>query len=1175
VSEDQAARNIVDEAFGILVAEVVPVLDDVLRDHLGPDWRVRLGLESPTGISLGRDPLADHARVLGIILDPLCEPAMRARVGDRYRDLIRWAAQLRAVRNDHAHREPVDALTALRTVEGVRALGQTVGASGSGERLEALRVSAVALLGAPSEEAIESLRARYLETVDVQTATVPLAGLGRAAPPALQRVPLESVFVAPGVSEWSPGARSTTSGGEGPEIVDHEDGEDAFLAEIIAKKRVVLVGEPGSGKSTVLRWVARRLAFPSPVASAARSHVVPILLTAARYAQALAEDEALSVRRHLVTDVRQRSGSFLAMALDRGEAALLVDAIDEIADTAMRATVLRRLAEFVADHPDCLVVATSRVVGLHLGPLGPGFGAWRIRPLSGPRRAEFVRAWAGALGFATDIGLLDFEESLESMEGGRALLGNPLLLLITFLLWERGSRLPSRRTDLYQLLTDTLVREWPLQRAGPSWDGRRAIERLAPLAWELLLRGDDLEAEPVLSSLAGAIAEDEGLSQAAAREEARRFLAIVEQRTGFFVESGNTGAPRYGFLHRSFAEYLAGVHLAERWRSGLLEIDALADRAEHGEVLRFTAGVLSAGSRADAARFLAELLEREPTGRRAVAFRLGLVLALLADGVEVTNAMRDMIIADAVELIVRTPLAELASDLGGLLAKVSMVQPLGSMTLRAEPVPGEDAPTRARKAVLLVRLDPDDDARLRDALLRWDLIAAEESIYDLYPLGLLRAAGASHWLVDGPTQSPWLLAFRGRVLTVGEEDGERLADLGFPAVPLADVWADPELLDTADRGVLLDLRDRAEPTVAQYVSVAARSTAVRWDRILSPGPDWHDGNRSPIADLARDPAALPPVVVAIARDEELLGEEGSEAWSDVLDAIAREGSPEARIDALDAIVGAVEDDDPDRGDIDLLRAAARDVEPLLRRWAAGRLPLHRPELEDEVRRLAAEDGDETVRGAAMRHLIAEAAVPPLSFVADPAFAGAFGPGVREPWGKLLAALSPLALGEGEEATVAWRTMRDLLRRVADPSELDERLQDMPANVMTQLAEEASGDDSREARAAAAVLRMAPPRSVPLGGVVARLLADDDRQVRDMAAVSMHEADLSDPSWLDDALLAVSSTGSPFATFAFADELHENAWGERRDLVNAKVDQLLETDPDHGNTLRLGFYYYRR
>ena len=59
---------------------------------------------------------------------------------------------------------------------------------------------------------------------------------------------------------------------------------------------------------------------------------------------------------------------------------------------------------------------------------------------------------------------------------------NPLLLTIIVLMHWRGVRLPSRRVQVYQIATDTLIEYWTAQRGVAELDAEEVKQILAPIA---------------------------------------------------------------------------------------------------------------------------------------------------------------------------------------------------------------------------------------------------------------------------------------------------------------------------------------------------------------------------------------------------------------------------------------------------------------------------------------------------------------------------------------------------------------------------------------------------------------------------------------------------------------------------------------------------------------------
>ncbi len=189
--------------------------------------------------------------------------------------------------------------------------------------------------------------------------------------------------------------------------------------------RLVLVGEPGSGKSTVLRYLALLLAVrmqhPSaglPLGWDGSFLPVPILCPlgaiAERLSPTIPASQALwqAIERALDDAQGSRAGLriHLTDAIRRGGVLLLFDGLDELPTSGdnPRQQVAQALAAFaVQTAPRTPIVITSRVKAYQESPAGqlPADEGWQVRqihPLTFGQVQQFVQQWYAELAQTLD-----------------------------------------------------------------------------------------------------------------------------------------------------------------------------------------------------------------------------------------------------------------------------------------------------------------------------------------------------------------------------------------------------------------------------------------------------------------------------------------------------------------------------------------------------------------------------------------------------------------------------------------------------------------------------------------------------------------------------------------------------------------------------------------------------
>ncbi len=336
--------------------------------------------------------------------------------------------------------------------------------------------------------------------------------------------------------------------------------------------RIVILGGPGSGKTTTLHRLATVAARRALVADEAGGAApLPLYLTLPGLAAsglALADAAAEAARALLDEageDISQEGRDAVARlareTVERREAIFLLDGLDEV-EPARRGEMIARLNAWAAQ-PGGVWIIGSRFTEYKGGQFTEGrYREWELLPLDRAARLEMARRLLPALRrlghVAGSDGSGTLEErlsptalvdALEERPQTRAWAENPLLLSLAALVYAREGALPARRAGLY-----SAVVEAALAAREPEADRRAALRRRLALAALRLFqqRGRTFTRAEALAALGGA---EPPVSAA----EAERALWQVA-RAGL-IETPSVGP--CAFRHLSFQEYLAGEALAD------------------------------------------------------------------------------------------------------------------------------------------------------------------------------------------------------------------------------------------------------------------------------------------------------------------------------------------------------------------------------------------------------------------------------------------------------------------------------------------------------------------------------------------------------------------------------------------------------------------------------------
>ncbi len=359
--------------------------------------------------------------------------------------------------------------------------------------------------------------------------------------------------------------------------------EDWFLQ---GDHSLLILGAPGSGKSTVLRCLALELASTPDYFSKVTERFgarIPLLIPFALWSR-LAMKQNREVGLHEV--IRETFGAFfpqskfeesLIEALYDERLLLLIDGLDEYSDEQAARTTLVTIESFVRTH-NVHTIMTSRPAGIRR--LVPTVGNWetaRLTELLPHQQRDLVTKLLSEQEEVTvpiELRVEQFFQQLERNGRLQSLAGNPLLLYGLLSVAARQIILPKTRFDLFQKLIEILLDVHPSRRATAASevesrshtfstdDVRR--EALGKLAFKMQIAGTEAgidrdNARKIVQNFLNDSDSGPGWSLEKARNGAGELVNVNADTSGLLVENGPN---EIAFCHAAFREYLAGRELA-------------------------------------------------------------------------------------------------------------------------------------------------------------------------------------------------------------------------------------------------------------------------------------------------------------------------------------------------------------------------------------------------------------------------------------------------------------------------------------------------------------------------------------------------------------------------------------------------------------------------------------
>lgn len=399
---------------------------------------------------------------------------------------------------------------------------------------------------------------------------------------ATRRVPYEKLYVQPTVQFIKQNAEASTLPNEHLSVQDRVTVED--LANHVA--RVVLLGDPGGGKSTL----SLRLTYDCASGAGLTGSSIPFLVVLREYAAELSKRtiplvEYLDQICRVPLSVTPPAGALEYLLLN-GRAFVIFDGLDELLDTALRRQVVEAVTGFAHRYPTTSILVTSRRVGYTDAPLDPDlFTAVSLSEFTTDQVQQYVKKWFD----------LDEEEPagrreelrksfMADSELVRDLRVNPLMLSLMCGIYASEHYIPRNRPDVYEKCALLLFDTWDKQRGikpALSFDAhvQAAMRSLALWLYPQQLSRQGLPRATLIDHMKSYLLKKRFDNEEDAENAAVEFVDFCKGRAWVLTD---VGAELYGFTHRTFLEYFAASQIVRENTDPAKLFDYLVERLRTG-----------------------------------------------------------------------------------------------------------------------------------------------------------------------------------------------------------------------------------------------------------------------------------------------------------------------------------------------------------------------------------------------------------------------------------------------------------------------------------------------------------------------------------------------------------------------------------------------------------------
>lgn len=343
------------------------------------------------------------------------------------------------------------------------------------------------------------------------------------------------------------------------------------LSAVEKYKKLIVLGKPGAGKTTFLRYLAIQCNQ-----GRFKSELVPIFVNLKKFAEASDEPSLLEYMSQLFSDCGVTSLQITEL-LNQRMVLVLLDGLDEVREEHHN-RVLQEIREFSEKFYDNYFIMSCRIAAWEY--TFDKFTEVELSDFDHEQMQIFAENW-----FRNKV--VKFEDFIKRIKVNtriQQLAVNPLLLTLLCLVFEESGDLPANRSELYKEGLDVFLKKWDAKR-GIQRD--QVYQKLSPQRKEDLLsqlalttfndgkyffkqREAELYIADYIRDLPNANTEPESLQL-----DSEAVLRSIESQHGLLVERAKG---IYSFSHLTFHEYFVAREIVLRIRP--LQ-EALQEMVEH------------------------------------------------------------------------------------------------------------------------------------------------------------------------------------------------------------------------------------------------------------------------------------------------------------------------------------------------------------------------------------------------------------------------------------------------------------------------------------------------------------------------------------------------------------------------------------------------------------------
>lgn len=334
-----------------------------------------------------------------------------------------------------------------------------------------------------------------------------------------------------------------------------EESAESVLDSRNASVRAVVIGDPGTGKSTLIRWFTWRLIQDTDLDCLA----VPITVICREHLSRKGVNLVGAIQDIFGSEYGERlPNQAIEVLLATGCVTLIFDGLDEILNVATRESIVNQIVNLAVDYPMVSILCTTRRAGFEVQALKKSaLKVYSLEQYSDSQVKQYAEAW-----FAWKEQVSRAERFLGESRNLPDLRQNPLMLALLCTLYSQQDYIPQSRREIYLRCASLMFREWDPKRGIdiPNIFKSRGEAALQAVARQIERAGGygTPVRQDVLEGVVRDVLEKAGVDSVAAHASARELLDHCATRAWILsARVADDGQREFGFTHRTFFEFYA------------------------------------------------------------------------------------------------------------------------------------------------------------------------------------------------------------------------------------------------------------------------------------------------------------------------------------------------------------------------------------------------------------------------------------------------------------------------------------------------------------------------------------------------------------------------------------------------------------------------------------------